>query len=279
MNNSISFGAFAALVGGVGAMAATVPSSGQAEEPIAPAVRNLNAKLSFGHIASGDDDAPEGSYVAGAVSAPVTHSFGAQLDFGANNVDGPEGALDRAAGFGLHLFFRDPSRYLVGLYGHRLNVETDLGTARNTRVGIEGEAYLGALTLAGFVGRDIVEGAGQSDRYDAAEVNLDYYLSENTMLMATFEAAFEDQSVSLGVEHMYQLAVAPVSLSAAVGRYEDETTFSLGATVYFGNDGLSLKSIHRQNDPRIRLSASPTRSGYFDALREDKPVFVKPLPQ
>ncbi|MBP0485170.1 hypothetical protein [Sagittula salina] len=274
-----SFGTVAALMTGASVFAINLPSAALAQEQGLPAVRNLNGKLTFGYLASNGNDAPEGGYVSGAMSVPLGARVGAQLDFSADNATGDNGRVDGSKGVGLHLFTRDPNRYLLGIYAHRVNVDTNLGTAHNDRLGVEAELYSGNFTFAMFAGKDKVSGAGQTKTFGSATVDLDYYISDNTMLTASAERAYDKTSGSIGVQHLYGMGSVPMAVSATIGGFEGEMTASLGATVFFGNDGLSLKDINRTNDPRIRTGASAPRNGYFQSLKSgtlDTPFVPNP---
>jgi hypothetical protein len=272
MENKSYKGAVFALLGGVGAIAIAAPSAALAQDEGLPAVKNLNGKLSFGATGSDGNTAPEGAYVQGAVSMPLGHRVGLQLDFGADDASRNNGASSGSKGIGMHLFLRDPASYLVGIYAHRMNTDTVVGTAHNTRYGIEAEGYFGDLTVAGFIGQDKVDGAVPSRTFDAAELDFDYYFADNTMFNAHFETAFDDESGSLGITQMYDGTATPFAITASVGGYDGDTTFSLGATVYFGNKGMTLKQINRQNDPRIRTGFSANRAGYLETLLSGKKI-------
>ncbi|MGX9354260.1 hypothetical protein ACS3SW_03590 [Roseobacteraceae bacterium S113] len=239
-------------------MAACLPSTALAQDQSLPAVGNVNGKLSFGYDSAGGDDDADRIFVNGALSFPVSNRLGAQLDLG---------GTDASSGAGVHLFMRDPSSYLVGVYAHRVQSDTDLGTAQNLRYGLEAEGYFGNLTIAGFIGQDEVYNAGPSKTFDVVELDFDYYLSDNTLMSLSTQGAFEKEAATIGISHLYDAGGTSFAVSTSVGTYDGETTGSFGLTVFFGNDGKSLKEIHRQNDPRVRLGPSPTRSGYFDALK------------
>ncbi len=235
-----------------------------------PPLATFNGKLSFGVTGSNGSTAPQGAYVQGAFSMPLGQRVGLQLDFGVDDASRNNGASSGSEGIGMHLFLRDPSRYLVGFYGHRMNTSTIFGTANTTRYGLEAEGYFGNLTVAGFIGQDKVDGAVPSRTFDAAELDFDYFIADNTMFNAHFETAFDDESGSVGFTHMFDGAATPFAITGSVGGHDGDTTYSFGATIYFGNKGLTLKEINRQNDPRIRTSFSAARNGYFESLLAGK---------
>src|SRR6185437_14476155 len=105
-----------------------------------PAVSGPNGKLSV----EGGSSADEGEGVAtGSFALPLGHAFGAQADAAVGSFD------DEILGGGaLHLFTRDPSRYLLGLYGsyHTWN------SMNVWRAALEGELYIGQVTLEAIAG-------------------------------------------------------------------------------------------------------------------------------
>ena len=250
--------AVAALIGGGGVFAALLPSSVFAQSQDLPAVGNINGKFSFGYDAANGTNAPDGFYLNGAASFPISTRLGAQLDVG-----GTEDAI----GAGLHLFMRNPDSYLIGVYADRVDYDTALGTAENIRYGLEAEAYLDDFTVAAFVGQDEVSGAAPAQSFDVLELDLEYFLTDNTMLNIGAERAYDENAASIGVTHLYDVGPTPFAVSGSIGTYEGDVVASIGVSVFFGNEGNSLQTIYRQNDPRVRIGTSPTRSGYFDALQ------------
>lgn len=84
----------------------------------------------------------------GAVSAPLPNQYGFQLD-------GRAGALD-GSGFGTiggHLFWRNPTQALFGLYGDFTNWDR-FGGVRVGRAAFEGAYYLGHFTVEGIAGAE-----------------------------------------------------------------------------------------------------------------------------
>ncbi len=120
-----------------------------------PAVSQTNGKLSaFGGSQDG------GIFgVTGALTAPLGHDFGLQ-------VDGMVGSGKGAAFYGVggHVFWRDPAKGLLGLYGSYVSWGTsstvsatsplggvaDVIGADVGKIGIEGAAYLGRFSLEGL---------------------------------------------------------------------------------------------------------------------------------
>ena len=105
-----------------------------------PAVSGPNGKFS---VEGGKYDNESSFLGLGSYTMPLGHSFGLQ-------VDGALGHIDEKimGGAGLHLFARDPSKYLFGLYGsyHEWN---DINIWRTAA---EYEFYLNRFSLSGLAG-------------------------------------------------------------------------------------------------------------------------------
>lgn len=114
---------------------------------ILPAVSGLNGKIAILGGALDDDGfgALEGSF-----SAPLGMRFGFQGDAIVGISNG-----DFIGGGGAHLFWRDPTKGLLGVYGgymHSEDVDSSVG-----RIGVEGEFYHQKLTLKTVFGAEIVD--------------------------------------------------------------------------------------------------------------------------
>lgn len=230
------------------------------------AVSNVNGKLSFGYTA-GEGDTMEGVFSEGALSFPIARRVGGQIDLRLDDqsANGVAGSIGGTFGYGAHLFLRDPQTYLLGLYGHVLETDTPLGSRTSTRYGVEGEFYLQNVTLSFFAGEDVIEGAGTAKSYDAFEGAVDYYFTDNTMGSAVINDYFGDTGGGIGVTHLITQGSTPFGLFGMVEQSSGDTAVTLGATVYFGNAGKTLKEIHRTSDPRTRMKPG---ANYLDALRD-----------
>jgi hypothetical protein len=74
-----------------------------------PAVSDPNGKLS---VEGGQYDGDQSFLTLGSYTLPLGHSFGLQADGALGRID-----EDTMGGGGVHLFTRDPSSYLLGVYG------------------------------------------------------------------------------------------------------------------------------------------------------------------
>lgn len=236
-----------------------------------PAVSGLNGKLEFGYFYADIEVAPGIPGVAGAVnadadafiaqgaiSAPIGHQFGIQLDAGA--FTGDIGPFDiEGAGGAVHIFWRNPDVALLGGYVHYVN--TDIGPLvdiDNVRYGAEAEIYLNRLSLEGFVGADyldVTNGAiTADDTFFSGRAVAAYYPQDNLRIFAGVQHAFNETSFFGGGEYLFDTgwqAEPAVYARAAVG--EDSSNVMAGLKFYFGERRKSLIRRHREDDPQIVL--------------------------
>ena len=110
-----------------------------------PAVSGPNGKVSV-EGGSYDDDAA--GIALGSFAVPLAHSFGLQFDGAVGTIDD-----ELLGGGGVHLFTRDPSSYLLGIYGS-YHTWDDINIWRTAA---EAELYLGRFSLSGLGGYESVE--------------------------------------------------------------------------------------------------------------------------
>jgi hypothetical protein len=152
-----------------------------------PAVSGFNAKWeALGGSLNGQTLA--GS--TGSLSAPLGRQFGLQLDILAASYGGD--FLGGAAG---HLFWRDPSVGLIGLYGSGLAWDRFGGIAAGNAA-IEAERYWNRWSIGGIAGVEFgnaktqttpVVGGALVDSFDIKtrffdQIDLSYYLTDNFKL-------------------------------------------------------------------------------------------------
>ena len=235
-------------------VAATTVVSGTAlatdlreDRAVLPAVSGANAKVgAFG--ASLDGESAAGAFAA--LSFPLGHGFGAQFDGLIG--DGNGGNFH---GFGGHLFWRDPSRGLLGVYASYLRWNTEtfyddfwVTGAKVGKIGAESHLYLGPLTLEGIAAYQFGSETGFAGKATVA-----YYPRDNLRLY-------------LGVNHLegpgldcfHGRRVGTVGprdvLFADVGFNEDHDTRVLaGVKFYLSHEDKSLIRRHREDDPDIDL--------------------------
>ena len=224
-----------------------------------PAVSGVNGKISAD---GGNFDGSSGSVLQGTLSAPLGNSFGAQLD-------GAAGHYEDASykGAGLHLFWRDPEKGLLGIVGSTQK----LGSVDAQRVGAEAEGYFGDFSVklrAGQQSGDVEHGG-----FVSAKAN--YYATENLALSLGYESAPGQHGGKIGIEWQPDVASAPgLSLFAeaeSASNSYDRTV--VGVRYYFG-DKKSLIKRHRQDDPDSLLPEGS--AALVKALRAARRPVVTP---
>jgi hypothetical protein len=220
----------------------------------APAVSKLNFTADLG---GGAIDHKSLGYGQFSVAAPITHSTGFQVDATVGDWQGK--AFQSATG---HLFWRDPSEGLFGLYSEYLNTDEpksttfDQGTGITTygvgstlwRAAVEGEYYVGRASLEGRVGWE--SGTNGSHFYD--RVNLAYYPTTNLRL-AIGQISEADEGIgSLALEYQPSEQVGATFFAEAFDAH-DIVSANAGVRFYFGAGSKSLIDRHREDDPTINL--------------------------
>ncbi|MEM1152055.1 MAG: hypothetical protein AAGI03_16185, partial [Pseudomonadota bacterium] len=226
-------------------LASMLLSTGAAQgEEAKPAVSGLNVKLAVAGGAVGDDDA---FLMDGALTVPVTHSVGLQIDGLVGAVDG-----DGVGGGAAHLFWRDPDVALAGLYVSGL-ANTSGVNYQVANVGVEGELYLDQFSIEALVGAQF---SNVRDTEVIGSAILAFYPVDDVRLYAGGRHWFGRNEAALGAEWQLPGQSDP-SLAYAVfadGRlHEDESSFLLGVRVYFGDDKPLIRR-HREDDPATRLT-------------------------
>ena len=238
----------AAVATFLSAVALAIPTASQGGDVQTPAVDGLNAKLSI----EGGTGSDAGSAVGlGSVSIPLGGRFAAQFDA----AFGPTGGSVLAGG-GVHLFARDPSRYLLGVYGsyHQWN---DIGIWRAAG---EYQWYFGPLSFEGLSGvehvavPDTVNGLpvlNHDSLHFFSQADLAWYPTDNLRLAAGAEYADNTMFGTFGAEYLPRSVGVPVSLFVH-GRVAGNGDYALkgGVRLFFGGKaGASLITRHRTEDP------------------------------
>jgi len=195
----------------------------------AQAVSNANGTLSFG-----TDTAFGSNYASASASFafPIGNQFGVQLD--GRNVFGNSAQEGQISA---HLFTRDSSMGLLGLYG---SAETHGITGRQDswRVGVEGEYYHDNLTLGAVAGKTYGDTEGLF-----AQARVSYYPSDDLKIvfgythdtLAYGSVGFEARDPQSGVSWFGEgrFGLGPDS--------DDANSISLGMRYSFGGgQGKSL---------------------------------------
>ncbi|MFZ1813833.1 MAG: hypothetical protein WBO55_02850 [Rhizobiaceae bacterium] len=191
-----------------------------------------------------------------ATPLPYLDQFGAQLDFGIGNYRSDY--ISAAAG--LHLFWRDPSVGLVGIYGDWGYVNPE----HAGRVGLEASMYNGNWTLEGVAGVTF----GQhvlTQFFD--EVDLAYYFTDNFRASIGHRLTTRGNVGNISFEYMPELGAGngwSIYGEAEAGE-DDYSGAWIGLRYSFGTSSAStLKARDRTADPTVRIPrnlASVTRCG------------------
>jgi hypothetical protein len=260
---TILTGALLAFSLKVRAADATMPTKAPPTTPawVAPAVDGFNWKVGGlgGTLANRTIAGGQGSF-----SIPVGNAYGFQLD-------GASGSFDNRY-FGAvagHLFWRDPSRGLLGIYGSHTYWDQFGGLSVNHVAG-EGEAYLGPFTVQGIAGAEFgnsrtnVTGVSTSpaatttftETYDGRtrffdEINLAWYANDNTKLFVGHRYLGGKNALALGGEAALPSA-SPYLITAFVeGRVGEANYHGIwgGLRFYWDQKSKSLIQRQRQDDP------------------------------
>jgi len=219
-------------VGVLAASAVTSMSEG-------PAVSDANAKLSLFGGAVSDNQSDSLGGLAGSFTMPLAHTLGLQLDAGYARVgDGNFGSG------GAHLFWRDPTIGLFGIYAGYAQLDLSGTNVGFGRTGLEAQYFTRSLTLdlaGGVKFGDIDQGYGRA--------RLQFYPTDNLMLRGGW--LYEGANFgTLGIE--YQFASSKdtgVALFADTNLgNNDSYSVVAGVRVMFGQD-MTLKDRHRRQDP------------------------------
>ena len=203
----------------------------------------------------------------GTITVPIGHSFGAQLDMGAGAFGNRP--LGEASG---HLFWRDPEKGMVGVYGSGMLLGSKIGRGVWTAAG-EFEAYLGRFTGRAILGvqgataytgdvstRDLNAFGGQSvfniADYFHDQVEATFYPVDDLALSIGHIYSFNRNAITGEVEYLLPQFrggnIAPsVFVSGAYG-WNNSSNIMAGIRVYFGNHDKTLIRRQREDDPKVK---------------------------
>ena len=225
-----------------------------------PAVDGFNAKIDgYG----GGANHSSSLYGAdGSLSIPLAQQWGLQIDGGVGSLNSSGTA--RGAG---HVFWRDPSVGLLGVYGSYSRWNGNSGvivprTALNiARAGAEGEYYLGRWTVGGVVGYEtvrfnipaVVPGVpafSLPDRFFDS-VRASYYVTDNFKLSIGHVYTLGRSALSLGGEYGFALGGGRMASLFAQGLVGERGVNGArgGLRIYFGQHDKTLIDRNRQDDP------------------------------
>jgi hypothetical protein len=202
----------------------------------------------------------------GTITVPIGHSFGAQLDLGSGAVG--NNASGAAAG---HLFWRDPDKGLIGVYGDGLLLGAKVGTGVWTAAG-EFEAYLGNFTGRAVLGmqgasfytanltRGEIRSYGGQNTFDQANyftdiVSATFYPIDDLALSVGHIYSFGRNVVTGEVEYLLPQFrggnIAPSAFISGAYGLNDASNIMAGIRVYFGNHDKTLIRRQREDDPVV----------------------------
>lgn len=209
-----------------------------------PAVSGVNGKI---EVSGGGVSSPaSGAYrIGGSIAAPLGDSFGIQGDLSLQNY----GALAGAGA--LHLFTRDPDLYLAGVAAGVVRSNT----ATLSAIGVEGELYLGQVSVEAWAGvanldYDALSAVDKSGFFALADIG--WYATDDLRLSIGASSVLGYEALNIGAEYQVTSFSTPFSLTADARFGEDgNVTAMAGLKFYFGEQK-SLIDRHRQDDPRDR---------------------------
>jgi len=212
---------------------------------VAPAVSAPNFKFeAFGGWGDAANSGGGGIYgIAGAYSMPIGQQFGLQID-------GLVGSWAGHTFYGTagHLFWRDPTVGLAGVYGSFKHVDTP-GGSNLGQVAFEGEYYMPTTTIRGKLGW---EGLDLPSRV-FGKVDFDWYATPDLALSVGYRYTGGKSALALGAEWLTPHQVGSHRMSVfGEGRIGQDNSSSVlaGLKLYTG-PSQTLMEKHRRDDPEI----------------------------
>ncbi len=257
-----------------------------ASEPVAPledstdsrpAVDGVNGKLTVGY----SFDQADMKWGSGSFAIPLSERVGLQVDAIAAEADADILGQVPFFGVGMHLFWRDPSRALLGVYGHTIHV-AEFGGLDSHFAALEGELYWDRITLESVVGMssgDFLDPEFQS------HATVAYYATENLRLNVGHAYAYRDHKFKVGGEWAFNGNAGTSVSMIASGVLHDhgETRATLGLRFYLGQKDKSLIRRHREDDPAYsgmqvsELWAAIQATGELDTVIHNARAFYGPF--
>ncbi len=191
----------------------------------------------------------------GTAAFPIACGIGAQIDADATSFDGR--FLGSVAG---HVFWRDPAKGLLGLYGSYANWDKFGGVAVS-HISPEAELYFGRFTLRGIAGVEFGNSASAIENgflttYDVKtrffdQVNLEYFVTDDFKLVIGHRYLGGKNALALGSEWGFQLTNGVMASLFAEGRIGEGDYHGIwgGLRFYFGHTNKSLIRRQREDDP------------------------------
>jgi hypothetical protein len=230
----------------------------------APAVDAVNEKID---VFAGSVAGKSVSGVNGSVTVPLGGQYGAQFDGTIGSLDGNTMAAGAA-----HLFWRDPSRALLGLYVSE-NYWDRYGGLSVGHVAGEGEYYWGRFTLQGIAGVEFGNSASTSistlatgpvftntttffDSYNIKtrffdQINLKYYFADDIAGYVGHRYLGGLNALALGAEFARPIGHGALASAFVEGRIGENNASGIwgGLKLYFGPRDIPMIARHRTEDP------------------------------
>jgi hypothetical protein len=255
---------FAACAAGAADLAVYNKAPQAVYPAFAPAVDAVNEKFE----AFGGSLAGKSVYgVNGSLTVPLGGQYGAQFDGSVGGLDGS--AFGAAAA---HLFWRNPSQALLGIYVSENYWDRHGGTNVGHVAG-EGEYYWGRVTLQGIAGVEFGNSTTASistvttgpvftttstlfDAYNVKtrffdEINLKYYFANDIAGYVGHRYLGGLNALALGAELARPLSPGVLASAFVEGRLGENNAEGIwgGLKLYFGPSDMPLIAKHRNEDP------------------------------
>jgi hypothetical protein len=228
-----------------------------------PAVDGINGKVgAFG----GSFGRKSGFGLEGTLQVPTAYAWGVQFDPRIGKLGG------RTFGeLGFHMFTRNPSVGLAGLYVDHVHLDR-FGGVHATSVSFEAEYYFGRWTFQGIFGVEFGNSASSTSTgvsvvgnvvttstfiqgFDVRtrftdQFNLKYYITDNWSGYVGHRYQGGKHAFALGTEAVIPLAPHLATTLFAEGRIAGSEASGVwgGLRYYFGHKGKSLIKRNREND-------------------------------
>ncbi len=204
-----------------------------------------------------------GGQAIGTISTPLGHSFGLQVDMGAGALRG-----DATGTASSHLFWRDPDKGLVGVFGQGNYWALGRGSS-SWKAAAELEGFFGNITIRGLFG---AQGYGYNYSASYGQNNWSNYSTNKSLPERFFNLALaryyvtDDFMIAVGQLYVNGRAagvvraewlptqfrgsnIAPTLFVSSVIGPDNNTSVISGLRIYFGNHDKTLIRRHREDDP------------------------------
>jgi len=212
-----------------------------------------------------------GGQAIGTITTPLGHSFGLQVDMGAGALRG-----DATGTATSHLFWRDPDKGMIGVYGQGNYWALGRGSS-SWKAAAELEGYFSNITLRGLFG---AQGYGYNYSSNYGQNNWANYFINKSIPDRFFNLALaryyvtDDFMIAVGQTYVNgraagiaraewippQFRGSPIAPSFFIRSHigsNNNNSLMGGLRVYFGNHDKSLIQRHREDDPETELQAVP----------------------